>query len=30
MDHELKEVIKKCDLAIKQEDFDTLMKYLYR
>ena len=27
MDHELKEVIKKCDLAIKQEDFDTLMNY---
>jgi uncharacterized protein (TIGR02246 family) len=27
MEHELKEVIKKCDMAIKQEDFDTLMKY---
>lgn len=27
MDHELKEVIKKCDLAIKQEDFDSLMNY---
>ncbi|MGG3890756.1 YybH family protein [Metabacillus fastidiosus] len=27
MEHELKEVIKKCDLAIKQEDFDTLMNY---
>ncbi|MEH7308129.1 YybH family protein [Neobacillus drentensis] len=27
MDHELKEVIKKCDLAIKKEDFDTLMNY---
>jgi ketosteroid isomerase-like protein len=27
MEHELKEFIKKCDLAIRQEDFDTLMKY---
>lgn len=27
MEHELKEVIKKCDLAIRQEDFDTLMNY---
>lgn len=27
MEHELKEVIKKCDHAIKQEDFDTLMNY---
>ncbi|MDF2569854.1 MAG: hypothetical protein K0R55_1458 [Sporomusa sp.] len=27
MDHELKELIKKCDIAIKNEDFDTLMKY---
>jgi ketosteroid isomerase-like protein len=27
MEHELKEVIKKCDTAIKQEDFDTLMNY---
>ena len=27
MEHELKEFIKKCDLAIKQEDFDTLMDY---
>lgn len=27
MAHELKEIIKKCDLAIKQEDFDTLMNY---
>lgn len=27
MEHKLKEIIKKCDLAIKQEDFDTLMKY---
>jgi uncharacterized protein (TIGR02246 family) len=25
MEHELKELIRKCDLAIKQEDFDTLM-----
>lgn len=25
MEHELKEFIKKCDTAIKQEDFDTLM-----
>jgi ketosteroid isomerase-like protein len=27
MEHELKEFIKKFDLAIKQEDFDTLMNY---
>lgn len=27
MEHELKVFIKKCDEAIKQEDFDTLMKY---
>lgn len=27
MEHELKELINKCDLAIKQEDFDTLMRY---
>lgn len=27
MEHELKEFIRKCDLAIKQEDFDTLMNY---
>ncbi|MGG1677929.1 YybH family protein [Neobacillus sp. NRS-1170] len=27
MEHELKELIKKCDIAIKQEDFDTLMNY---
>lgn len=27
MEHELKDFIKKCDLAIKQEDFDTLMNY---
>lgn len=27
MEHELKEFIKKCDTAIKQEDFDTLMSY---
>ncbi len=27
MEHELKEFIKKCDRAIKQEDFDTLMNY---
>ena len=27
MEQELKEVIKKCDAAIKQEDFDTLMNY---
>ncbi|MCI2257141.1 DUF4440 domain-containing protein [Domibacillus sp. PGB-M46] len=27
MEHELKEFIKKCDIAIKQEDFDTLMSY---
>jgi len=27
MEHELKDFIKKCDLAIKQEDFETLMNY---
>lgn len=27
MEHELKSIIKKCDTAIKQEDFDTLMNY---
>ncbi|MED1470703.1 YybH family protein [Bacillus salipaludis] len=27
MEHELKELIRKCDLAIKQEDFDTLINY---
>lgn len=27
MEHALKEVIKKCDHAIRQEDFDTLMNY---
>lgn len=27
MEHELKDLIKQCDLAIKQEDFDTLMNY---
>lgn len=27
MEHELKEIIRKCDLAIKQEDFDFLMNY---
>lgn len=27
MEHEIKDLIKKCDLAIKQEDFDTLMNY---
>ncbi|WP_379969673.1 YybH family protein [Ectobacillus sp. sgz5001026] len=27
MEHELKELIKKCDEAIKKEDFDTLMNY---
>jgi uncharacterized protein (TIGR02246 family) len=27
MEHELKDFIKKCDLAIKQEDFDTLINY---
>ncbi|NMC32545.1 MAG: DUF4440 domain-containing protein [Veillonellaceae bacterium] len=27
MEHELKEFIEKCDLAIKQADFDTLMNY---
>lgn len=27
MEHEIKELIKKCDNAIKNEDFDTLMAY---
>jgi ketosteroid isomerase-like protein len=27
MEHELKELINKCDSAIKREDFDTLMNY---
>ena len=27
MEHELKKLIKKADLAIKNEDFDTLMNY---
>ncbi|MFY4776547.1 YybH family protein [Metabacillus sp. RGM 3146] len=27
MEHELKEIIKKCDDAIKREDFDTLLNY---
>lgn len=27
MEHKLKELIKKCDIAIKNEDFDTLMNY---
>src|SRR4051794_21093699 len=27
MEHELKEFIKNSDIAIKQEDFDTLMNY---
>lgn len=27
MEHELKEFIKKCDNAIKREDFDALMTY---
>lgn len=27
MEHEVREVINKCDLAIKQEDFETLMNY---
>ena len=27
MEHELKVLMKKCDLTIKQEDFDTLMNY---
>lgn len=27
MEHELRELIKKCDIAIKQEDFATLMNY---
>ncbi|WP_141561123.1 MULTISPECIES: DUF4440 domain-containing protein [unclassified Bacillus (in: firmicutes)] len=26
-EHELKGLIKKCDIAIKQEDFDTLINY---
>jgi uncharacterized protein (TIGR02246 family) len=27
MEHEIKELIRKCDAAIKSEDFDTLMNY---
>lgn len=27
MEHEIKGVIRECDLAIKQEDFDALMDY---
>jgi uncharacterized protein (TIGR02246 family) len=27
MDHEIKDLIKRCDLAIRQENFDTLMDY---
>ncbi len=27
MEHELKKMIEKCDLAIKREDFDTLVNY---
>ncbi len=27
MEHDLKEVIKKCDLATKLEDFETLQNY---
>lgn len=27
MEHKIKELINKCDLAIKQEDFDTLLNY---
>jgi uncharacterized protein (TIGR02246 family) len=27
MEHEIKELIKKCDVAIKQEDFETLMNH---
>jgi uncharacterized protein (TIGR02246 family) len=27
LEHELKEIIQKCDEAIKQEDFETLMNY---
>jgi uncharacterized protein (TIGR02246 family) len=27
MEHEVREVINKCDLAIKLEDFETLMNY---
>ncbi|MFS0777165.1 SgcJ/EcaC family oxidoreductase [Neobacillus sp. 3P2-tot-E-2] len=27
MEHEIKELIKQCDNAIKNEDFDTLMAY---
>jgi uncharacterized protein (TIGR02246 family) len=27
MEHELKEIIKKCDIAIRKEDFETLMNY---
>ncbi|WP_409294796.1 hypothetical protein V1498_16695 [Peribacillus sp. SCS-26] len=29
MEHGLKEIIKKCDIAIRQEDFDTLKYLLY-
>jgi len=27
MEHDIKEIIKKCDMAIKEEDFDTLMNF---
>jgi uncharacterized protein (TIGR02246 family) len=27
MEHEIKDLIRKCDLAIRQENFDTLMDY---
>lgn len=27
MEHEIKELIKKCDLAIRHEEFDTLMNF---
>lgn len=27
IEHELKELIRQCDLAIKNEEFDTLMNY---
>jgi len=27
VEHDIKEIIKKCDLAIKEEDFDTLMNF---
>ena len=27
MEHELKSIIKQCDIAIKNEDFDALMNY---